>query len=338
MTTSLKLRLVFSLLGCAAALPFVHADQPNPLRVLVEAKGPAEAKAERGFVFRHGPGKGELETVAFLGVETAGMPPALTAQLGLPKHSGLVVRHVVPESPAAVVLQVHDVLLKLDDQLLIEPRQFSVLVRNHQEGDEVTLTFVRAGKQSTAKVKLGKQQAPKLSASEAPGVGGEPFDHLVGDDRVLGPGRRVEMERVLSLLEHPPVMAGTAAVRMPHPAPSAPGFRSLAVSPANSSMVFSDDEGSLELTLKDGKKSLVAKDAKGAQIFAGPVDTAEQRAALSPEVRARLDRLEGMQGFSFEADETFHGDVKTFHVAPRRIEFSRPATPAWTEERPSPAI
>ncbi len=57
-------------------------------------------------------------------------------------------RNVVPDSPAAATLKKNDVLTKLDDQLLIEQRQLSVLIRNHKDGDEVTLTYIRGGKES----------------------------------------------------------------------------------------------------------------------------------------------------------------------------------------------
>lgn len=327
MKTSVHLLLL--LLGGVATLPFVQAEPSKKLRVLADASAAPAAGATRDFVIRAHRVAAEMETVAFLGVETAPVPPALTAQLALPKNSGLVVRHIVPESPAAAVLQVHDILLKLDDQRLIEPRQFSVLVRNHAIGDEVTLTYVRGGKETTAKLKLAQQQAPALAEGGAFGTEAEGLGLLAGNEPMPTPGHRVEMDRVLSLLERPSAI--------PVPTPGAPGLRSLAVNPANSNLVYSDEEGSLELTIKDGRKSLVAKDAKGASLFAGPVDTPEQREALPPAVRERLDRLESMQGVSFEADDAFHGDIRLLHPAPRRIKLPL-GRPAWTMQPAPPAI
>ena len=100
--------------------------------------------------------------MTFLGVETAPVSPTLTEQLSLPKGVGLVVRSVVPDSPAANSLKPHDILTKLNDQLLIETRQLAVLVQSYKEGDEVTLTYVRGGKESTVKVKLTKRDMPRL--------------------------------------------------------------------------------------------------------------------------------------------------------------------------------
>ncbi len=91
------------------------------------------------------------------------------------------------------------------------------------------------------------------------------------------------------------------------------------VNPENSNMVFSDEKGSLELTIKDGKKNLVAKSAKGEQVFAGPIDTPEQRKVLPPEISERLEKLENMQEFSFEPDESFERDVKFFRPGATKI-------------------
>ncbi len=65
---------------------------------------------------------GETESVTFLGIETGPVSPTLAAQLGLSEGTGLVVNPLVPASPAAGVLKPHDILLKLDDQILIEQR------------------------------------------------------------------------------------------------------------------------------------------------------------------------------------------------------------------------
>ena len=245
----------------------------------------------------------EKETVTFLGVETMPVSPTLTAQLGLPKGAGLVVAHILPNSPAASALQDHDILLKIDDQMLIEPRQFSVLVRNHKESDEVTLTYIRAGKQSTAKVKLTTHEVPKMTLFRNGGNVG----YAVGRAGVAGPREREEVDHLLSLVDSG---APRPAARMTAPAlTSKPGFRAIQVHPGNSNMVYNDEKGTLDLTIKDGTKTLVAKNTKGEQVFSGPVTTPEERKALAPDLRERLEQLEGMHGFSFKTDDEFYDHV-----------------------------
>jgi len=216
----------------------------------------------------------ETESAAFLGVETAPVSETLTDQLNLPRGIGLVVAHIVPDSPAAAALKAHDILLKLDDQQLVDSRQFAVLVRNHKEGDEVTLTYLRGGKEATVKARLVLHLVPKMFADsvDAPG-----WSHDLGPDKVQG---------MLSMMS--PRQAGAERAGED----GGPEIRIFKINTGNSHVSFTDRLGALDLTVVDGKQTLVAKSAKGEQLFSGPVDTPEQRRALPPQVRERFDRLE----------------------------------------------
>src|SRR5262245_1246652 len=56
------------------------------------------------------PGPVEMEKVAYLGVETMPVDATVAAQLSLPRETGLAVRRVAEGSPAASLLQKHDIL------------------------------------------------------------------------------------------------------------------------------------------------------------------------------------------------------------------------------------
>jgi len=314
--------------GLAAAAPAGLAAEGSPapqaekksLRPLTP-----EERARRPLLPRPGERREavEMETVAFLGVETGPVSPTLGAQLGLGRGTGLVVNHVVPKSPADGRLQEHDILLKVDDQLLIETRQLAVLIRLRKEGDEVTLTYLRGGKQATVAIKLGRTEVPKLALGAE--AGEWPAAPLFPGGRVevfRGPGgpegERREVDRVLSLLRGAPP-AGAGPMRIEIEREGGPGLRAMAVNPRNSTLTFADDAGSLELTMKDGARSLVAKNAAGEEIFSGPVTTPEERQALPPELRARLERLEGMRDVSFRTGADFRG-AETRMIRPRGIE------------------
>jgi hypothetical protein len=321
----MKPRLV--LLPLAAALCAINPSRAENPRALAEAPPPGAPKHDR-FFFRQFD-NGEKETVAFLGVETDSAPGVIAAQLNLPRGTGLVVRHVVPDSPAAAVLQENDVLTKLDDQILIDAHQLAVLIRNHKEGDEVRLTYLRAGKEATATVKLTQHEVPKMARLQVPlGPGGN-FAFWAARPGELPEGGSEDMDRVLALLDRHREQPGPRPERIEIERPHGPGLRALSVNTGNSNMVYSDEKGSLELTMKDRKKSLVAKDAKGAQLFSGSIDTPEQRKALPPDVRERPEQLEGMDDFSFKADAGFRDDVKVLRPA-REISLRRP------EHRPPP--
>lgn len=318
--------LAATLHGAESPKPAPERGDRKELRVI---SGPGE---RRMMLHRGEGGEVEKETVAFLGVETGPVSPTMSAQLGIQRGTGLVVNHIVPKSPAADVLQQHDVLLKLDDQILIETRQLSVLIQNKKENDEVTLTYMRAGKQATAKVKLGKHEVPKVSFSFAPaaaafafGTPPERFDFLVPS----GDGEREEVDRVLSLLEQgrgspdgPPGFIPRAP-RIFFEAAGKQGMRAISVNTGDSHLVYKDDEGVLKLTIARGGKTLVAKGTKGEEQFSGAVNTPEEREALPSELRARLEKLESMYGVTFQTDGDFRG-AETKTLRPRGIVFPVP--------------
>ena len=340
-----NLRYLIPAAGLAVLLPLAHAGETaqetktskKEMRVIVNADQAGPHVAVR----MHGPR--EMETVTFLGVETRPTDPTLADQLNLAKGTGLIVRAVVPESPANGVLKANDVLVKLDDQLLIETRQLAVLIRNHKEGDEIAVTYIRGGKENTTKVKLGKHEVPKLAL-----LGDGQGDNMMfnfhampfGQDGVPGAGRE-DMDRVLALIDQhaPGAMQQMHRMRIERDGNPAPGMHTTTVSTNNSNMVFSDEKGSLDLTIKDGQKSLVAKNAKGEQIFSGPINTPDERKALPPEVRERLDKLEGMQEFSFQTDDDFEGNVKVVRPTKTKIAMPHAApAPAAPAVPPSPAF
>jgi membrane-associated protease RseP (regulator of RpoE activity) len=97
--------------------------------------------------------------VTWLGAVATAVSDDLASQLPIDEGTGLFVRQVAPDSPAAQAgIQVNDVLVKLDDQLLVNPEQFVTLVRNKKDGDAVSITYFRKGQElhSTAHLRTVK--------------------------------------------------------------------------------------------------------------------------------------------------------------------------------------
>ncbi len=247
-------------------------------------------------VNRDGPGPVEMEKIAYLGVETMPVDPTVAAQLSLPRDTGLAVRRVADGSPAASLLQKHDVLTKLDDQILIDMRQLSVLVRNHKVGDEVKLTFVRGGKETTVKAKLGEREVPKLAMGDS-----QSFMQVFGQG---GSGGDMTFQRGISGLPgmegHGPgdVMRLIGGDRMHwfanprmHVRKLHGGKGSTILDLPSGNFSFADDDGSVELNANEGKRELTVKNKKGDVTFQGPVNSPEDHQKLPPEVLARLEAI-----------------------------------------------
>ncbi len=325
------LRYILPAAGLALSLPLaLHATDTDKqvrkeVRVMAVPAGEAApgAKVERKLRMvgpEAGAGLREMETVTYLGVMAKPLDETLAEQFGLPNDTGLVVADVSEESPAAAVLKRHDILLKLNDQILINQPQLGVLVRNQKEGDEVTLTFIRGGKQTTAKVKLAKHDVPKIAMFHRafPAPGGEAGSmQWFGTVPGPGPGGRADVDQLLGMIDlgkdGPPHV-----VR--HNQFGGDRVLSVTVDTGDSNMNFSDEKGSLELKIKEGKKELTAKNPKGEVLFSGPINTPEERKGLPPEVAERLEKIESMQGFSFKTDGDFEGgEVKVVRPLGRGI-------------------
>lgn len=252
-----------------------------------------------------GPGPAEMEKVAYLGVETMPVDPTVAAQLNLPKGTGVVIRRVADGSPAASLLKEHDILTKLDDQILVNMAQLTVLVRNHRVGDEVTLSYVRGGKESTVKVKLGEREVPKMAWEGAPGervmkffghaepgagASGFGFSHPLPGTPAMPPGEAGDVMRVIGGDRMNWVAQPRVHVIRRH---GGAGSTILDLSAGN--FVFSDDAGSIEINATEGKRELTVKDKEGKVTYQGPINTPEERAKLPAEVKARVDAIGGAE-------------------------------------------
>lgn len=93
-----------------------------------------------------------------LGISLQKPDPMVTAQLpNLPVGIGFLVTAVDDGGPAAKAgVQVHDVIWKLGDQMLVNEAQMAALLRLHQPGDQVVFSAFRSGMPQQFKVRVGK--------------------------------------------------------------------------------------------------------------------------------------------------------------------------------------
>ncbi|MGH7180300.1 MAG: PDZ domain-containing protein [Tepidisphaeraceae bacterium] len=198
---------------------------------------------------------GKKEKVAYLGINTKPVDPALREQMKLPRGIGLVVTLVDPKSPAGEAgVQLYDILQKIDDQWLISSQQVGILVRLHKAGDEITLSAIRAGEPITLKVKLVEKEMVVSDATSW-------TEGLEGTQLRL-PASTVNVAHVLDELR--------------------------ARSPA---LVLKEGDQILKISYKDGERQLQATDTDGKVLFEGPIQTEEQRRAMPPEVAEQYARI-----------------------------------------------
>ncbi len=97
--------------------------------------------------------------VTFLGVGTNRVSDALRKHVEIPHGVGLVIEHVVEDSPAHKAgIEQFDVLLELDGQIIVNREQLTTLVRSKEPEDTVELEVVRKGEKLKFSAKLEEME------------------------------------------------------------------------------------------------------------------------------------------------------------------------------------
>ena len=105
----------------------------------------------------------------------AGISPAVVTELvrrgvtsqDVPPGVGVLVAFVDPKGPSMGILAEDDILVRLDDQVLVNPEQFRALIGMSKPGDVVTIVAVREDEVIKVNLKLGSRNAPVASAPKA---------------------------------------------------------------------------------------------------------------------------------------------------------------------------
>ncbi|MFN0126831.1 MAG: PDZ domain-containing protein [Verrucomicrobiales bacterium] len=149
------------------------------------------------------------------GTATGGGSAGAAAHPGLPPGTGLTVSGITPGSPAeSAGLKPGDILAKLNDQILVNPGQFTTLIRNMKEGGNVTLTYLRDGQEARSQATLASRLESPIAGG---GLGGSGFATGLARVLTLDPhGNVIETRPGAPILPVPPIPPGTP------PAPPSP--------------------------------------------------------------------------------------------------------------------
>jgi len=293
------------------------------------------------------------EKVPFLGVETGRVSPTVAAQLGIPERTGLTVLRVIEGSPAEGVLQQPDILTKFNDQILVNEPQLAVLVRGAKTGDEISLTLLRAAKETKVKVKLGEHEVPTHAMWQMEGF---PHNLDLGDldgfrfefgdaAREFGDHAKEWSDHAKEWAEHAKDMAGRVRDDVEHTLrvlssddadgnhvfidDEGPMKRVTRINTNRGNIVFVDDAGRVEIKMKENGRNVLIKDKDDKVIFDGPVNSGKDRAAMSPDALKRLEQVESQLDMDYTMDKD--APTKETSIVPGTqaggVSFERDAAP-----------
>jgi hypothetical protein len=242
---------------------------------------------------------------AYLGVHTSRLNRGVSHQLGLPNGLHLQVERVAEGSPAEDAgLQLHDILLKFDDQILVNPEQLKTLVRMRNPGERINLSILRQSKPLSLSVEL--METPE-DLRDSYGSGLFEDREGFGLDRFFGPNDRMrdllrrhsfDFPDLRQFHNHPffsnPRGQGTQPQNLLDDPLHGGGadVQSYSYSSSTQQITVNDEQGSLQWTEKDGLCFLRATDLNGKVVFEGPISTEEDLENLPEGIGERLRAMQ----------------------------------------------
>lgn len=237
--------------------------------------------------------------VARVGLTLSRAPEILRRQLALHRGEGLVVDAVEPQSPAATIgIQAHDVLVRLDEQLLVLPEQLAVLLEamplqtpaspaTAAEPRGGVLTLLRAGR--PLQIALGRPAATRAARENQ--IHADPAPPAtVGKATQASPITPAEKSAPAALQATRP-QPPWSSLRQPDSAVDLAGGGSGRDTTAEDAVLLrEDDDFSLRLTQGDQTRLTVMTPA-GTRVFDGRIDTPERLARIPAAVRTRVDAM-----------------------------------------------
>lgn len=266
---------------------------------------------------------------AFLGLISQPVPEILREHLGLQQGAGVMVRSVIPDSPAAKAgIVANDVITRVDNKEITTPEELTKAISAHQPGDELKISVVHKGKSADLNAKLGERPAQLPLAGGAPGLqdGDEALNQLGIPDEFADRIRKM-LEDNAGGVEFPFLKEGLAIPEaeqdpamedmqkrmgemrkrideMRKQAGGGAGGMQFKFGGGGGNFQFQqgatfrmmDDKGSVEIKSNNGSKEVIVRDPDNNIIWNGPWDTPQDKAAAPDDIRERIERLNIQDG------------------------------------------
>ncbi len=348
----MKLKHSF-LIACLSATPLcAQQEDKNEVKKTDKAEASAAAatngnvkveihssdgKAQHGQPSRNpnpAPPQPEQKPVAYLGVLTREVPPELRSQFSLPEGFGLMVDEVMPDSPAKTAgLKVHDVLVKFEDQQLVNMEQLMSLVRAKKKGEVVNLDVITGGKATKVPVTVGERMVAANDHRQQHGytgwtqqngmpLGGGEFRLFQNQGNEVGE----QMERLREeMREYQERVQEWMKGNKASPMPQAPNFNQSGQShrgerhdgqphqtgngpqPGNvqqfnfseahaaANITRRDESGEYSIKNDDGSKTFTVRSTDGKE-QSWPINSEDERKAVPEQFRDKLRMMDGANG------------------------------------------
>ncbi|MGD9420148.1 MAG: S1C family serine protease [Verrucomicrobiota bacterium JB025] len=286
------------LLSPAFAIEAPEDNTPPP--AAVNAAEPPAAPADHR----------EAAQSAFLGVITTNVPEMFAGHLGLQPGKGVIVRSLVPDSPAANGgITENDIITHFNNTEINSAEDLFREVSALKPGDTATIGIIHNGKPGNADVVLAKRPADLTRNAHAAPLNEEMLEGIPKEfaDRILGmiEGNLGDFDmdpqalKLHGFNQAIPDMEDALREMQDRMRKAMGDADALQIPPAGvqlrqnaTTIRLMDNEGSIEVKSIDGAKEVTIRDKDNNVTWEGPWDTEQDKAAAPAKVRERLNNLD----------------------------------------------
>ena len=241
--------------------------------------------------------KAENVEKAWLGIATSKIDEVVATQLDLPEGVGAAVKLVIPDSPAEKSgIKKHDIIFEIDGEPVQSPDHLSELIRSRRAGTNAELSVIQRGTKKTINVNFVKRPEHLKTEEKFADLKGLNFDIFPLDaDQDVQQQIEKFQEQMRKHLKGMFDLQGLDKL---------PG-RGEIFGSISQTMMFSDDQGTIEIRKNGDSTNIVIKDLNGKITFEGPANTNDEKEKLPQRAKNQLKRLDGsglsFEGFNFES-------------------------------------
>ena len=241
--------------------------------------------------------KAENVEKAWLGIATSKIDEVVATQLDLPEGVGAAVKLVIPDSPAEKSgIKKHDIIFEIDGEPVQSPDHLSELIRSRRAGTNAELSVIQRGTKKTINVNFVKRPEHLKTEEKFADLEGLNFDIFPLDaDQDVQQQIEKFQEQMRKHLKGMFDLQGLDKL---------PG-RGEIFGSISQTMMFSDDQGTIEIRKNGDSTNIVIKDLNGKITFEGPANTNDEKEKLPQRAKNQLNRLDGsglsFEGFNFES-------------------------------------
>jgi len=273
---------------------FYSEQQNKRVRLDIEKQARELQDAERAIVLTYKAADEAHAPKTYMGIGVEAPNETLRAQLKLPEGLGLVVNYVDPNGPSKELIHLHDVLEKLDDQLLINGEQFATLVRMHKQGDSVSISVIREARHIQVTIRLGEKETSSANSTNIDLAAA--FDSRVANinsDLTAALDSRVANVNTIASSNN---LWNAAKL-----APISTSVSDNLFSFARTGPVTFDDGTIVAVLQRAGDQSVLSAFDRGSGkiLFTGPVNNDQQWNSVPDDLRQKLATWRGLTGPGF---------------------------------------